>query len=195
MKRAEAVEALVQCLAADDLVVCCNGMTGRELWTYGERPENFYMIGSMGLGLSISMGVALNHPSRRVISLDGDGNVLMGLSALATAGTESLGNLLHVVVDNGVHGSTGGQRTISRKVNLEEIALAAGYKSACRVDTLDALRDALRKLTTASEPPGPAMVLAVVEPGNVDGIGRVALSPPELAARFAQAVQRPAKGA
>ncbi|MGZ6972098.1 MAG: GMC family oxidoreductase N-terminal domain-containing protein, partial [Thermoanaerobaculia bacterium] len=49
------------------VVVCCNGMIGRELYTYGERPGNFYMIGSMGLGLSIGLGLALAQPKRRII--------------------------------------------------------------------------------------------------------------------------------
>lgn len=189
MKRAEAVRILSELLGPEHLVICCNGMASRELFTYGERPENFYMIGSMGLGLSIGIGVALSRPDRRVVAVDGDGNVLMGLSALTTAATEQLGNLVHVVLDNGMHASTGGQRTISRQVNLERVALAAGYRSAQRVDQPEALRQTLGALLSPNESVGPAMVLAVVEPGNVEGIGRVSLTPPELARRFAQAIR------
>jgi thiamine pyrophosphate-dependent acetolactate synthase large subunit-like protein len=195
MKRADAVRVLGGRLGPDDLVVCCNGMVGRELWTYGERPGNFYMIGSMGLGLGIAIGVALSRPDRRVIALDGDGNVLMGLSTLATAATEPVGNLLHVVLDNGVHASTGGQRTISRRVNLERIALAAGYRSARRVASPEELEVALGELLATPIGAGPAMLLVVVEPGNVKGIGRVELEPPALAERFAREARRGAEGA
>jgi thiamine pyrophosphate-dependent acetolactate synthase large subunit-like protein len=194
MKRAEAVKVLVGRLAPDDLVVCCNGMVGRELWTYAERPGNFYMMGSMGLGLGIAIGLALAQPSRRIVALDGDGNVLMGLSTLATAGTEPCGRLLHVVLDNGAHASTGGQRTIARALPLERVALGAGYRSARRVTEREELDAALGELLAELSSPalaGPAMLLVAVEPGNVAGIGRVELGPRELATRFAGEARRP----
>src|SRR5262249_9390291 len=112
----------------DDLVVCCNGMIGRELFTVADRPGNFYMIGSMGLGLSIGLGLARARPKRKIIVLDGDGNVLMGMNVLASAGAERPLNLLHVVLDNHAHASTGGQRTISGQISLESVAGAAGYR-------------------------------------------------------------------
>jgi sulfopyruvate decarboxylase subunit beta len=191
MKRAEAVQVLVGRLASDDLVVCCNGMVGRELWTYAERPGNFYMMGSMGLGLGIAIGLALAQPSRRVVALDGDGNVLMGLSTLATAATEPVRQLLHVVLDNGAHASTGGQRTIARQLPLERVALGAGYRSARRVTDREALDRALAELLAPGALAGPAMLLVAVEPGNVAGIGRVELGPRELATRFAGEARRP----
>jgi sulfopyruvate decarboxylase subunit beta len=195
VKRVEAVRIFVEHLRPDDLVVCCNGMVGRELYTYGERPENFYMIGSMGLGLSIGIGVALSRPERRVLALDGDGNVLMGLSSLASAATERLGNLLQVVLDNGVHASTGGQRTVSRQLALERVAEAAGYRWCRRVSTPEAFSAGLEELLGSPEPLGPAMLLAEVEPGNVKDIGRVEPSPAELARRFAAAIRGSAGGA
>ncbi len=147
MNKLEAIKALTGRLSPEDLVVCCNGMIGRELYTVGDRPASFYMIGSMGLGLSIALGLALARPSRRVIALDGDGNVLMGMNALASAGSERPPNLYHVVLDNQAHASTGGQRTISGDVRLEAVASAVGYRATHRAETLDhfdaALRDAL----------------------------------------------------
>jgi sulfopyruvate decarboxylase subunit beta len=193
MKRAEAVRVLARWLAPDDLLVCCNGMVGRELWTYGERPGNFYMMGSMGLGLSIAVGVALACAARRVVALDGDGNVLMGLSSLGTAATEPVPNLLHVVLDNHMHASTGGQRTISGLVPLERVALGMGYRSARRVTSLPALEAELDELAVGGKP-GPTMLLCEVEPGNVKGIGRVELEPPALAQRFALAARGGATG-
>src|SRR4051812_33081108 len=116
MNKLEAIKTLMAAVGPDDLLVCCNGMIGRELYTVGDRPANFYMIGSMGLGLSIGLGLALAKPKRRVIVLDGDGNVLMGMNVLASAASEGPPNLLHVVLDNQTHASTGGQRTISGEV-------------------------------------------------------------------------------
>ncbi len=187
MNKLEAVKALVSALRPEDLVVCCNGMIGRELYTVGDRPGNFYMIGSMGLALSIGVGLALARPTRRVIVLDGDGNVLMGMNALASAGSERPANLYHVVLDNQAHASTGGQRTISGDVRLEAVASAAGYRATHRADTPEHFEASLRDAFAQA---GPVMVLGVVEPGTVKGIGRVKETPPELTARFAAEARR-----
>jgi sulfopyruvate decarboxylase subunit beta len=185
MRRAEAV-ALVLGALGDELVVACNGMIGREVWTERDRPENFYMIGSMGLALSIGLGVALCRPQRRVLVLDGDGNVLMGGAAMASAAAAGAGNLLHVVLDNESHASTGDQRTISGAVALDAMARGCGYRSAERVAP-EALAAALPEFLRRT---GPAMLLVKVERGNEPGIGRVALAPPRIARRFAEAAQK-----
>jgi len=172
--------------ALDDRpTVVCNGMIGREAFTAADRPQNFYMIGSMGLGLSIGIGVALAQPAKKVLCLDGDGNVLMGAGVLASAGALGLRNLHHVVLDNESHGSTGGQRTIADKIRLEQIAKACGYAWAERVDAADLEAT----LPGFLERDGPAMLLVKVERGNVRGIGRVTHTPPEITARFATACQ------
>ena len=172
--------------ALDDRpTVVCNGMIGREAFTAEDRPQNFYMIGSMGLGLSIAIGAAVTQPDKKVLCLDGDGNVLMGAGVLASAGALDLKNLHHVVLDNESHGSTGGQATISDKVHLEQIAKASGYAYAERVEA-DQLEAALPAFL---EREGPAMLLVKVEKGNVKGIGRVTHTPPEITARFAKACQ------
>jgi thiamine pyrophosphate-dependent acetolactate synthase large subunit-like protein len=187
MTKVDAIQALGRVLEPDHLVVCCNGMIGRELYTYAERPQNFYMIGSMGLGLSIALGLALARPSRRVVALDGDGNVLMGLNALASAAAARPANLWHVVLDNQAHASTGGQYTISGQVPLETVAGALGYREVHRAEDAPAFELALR---AALGRPGPAMVLGVVAGGTIKGIGRVKETPPELTARFSKEAQR-----
>jgi thiamine pyrophosphate-dependent acetolactate synthase large subunit-like protein len=182
VRRVEAIERVAARLLDDWLVVACNGMIGRELYTVAERPGNFYMIGSMGLAASIGLGLARRQPGRRVLVLDGDGNVLMGLGALGNVAQAAPPNLRHLVFDNGVHGSTGGQRTISGAVPLEEVARACGYRRAARVADPAALEAAL---ATLWDEPGPAMLLVEVEPGEaVHGIARVEIPPPVLAQRF-----------
>lgn len=187
MTKVTAVQALARHLREDDLLVCCNGMIGRELYTYAERPQNFYMIGSMGLGLSIAFGLACARPDRRVISLDGDGNVLMGMSALASVGAGAPANLYHVVLDNQAHASTGGQRTISGSVKLDEVATAVGYHAAYRAE---GLADFEACLTAGLKERGPVMMLGTVEGGTIKGIGRVKETPAELTARFSREARR-----
>jgi thiamine pyrophosphate-dependent acetolactate synthase large subunit-like protein len=179
--RAEAVAIVANRIGPDGLTIVCNGMIGRELYTHSDRPSQFYMIGSMGLASSIGFGLALVQPSRRIIVFDGDGNVLMGMGALASIGAAAPRNLYHVVFDNHAHGSTGGQRTVSDRVALESVARAAGYVRAERVSDAARIEEALDALLAGD---GPAMLLVEVEAGNQPGIGRVEPSPAELTKRF-----------
>ncbi len=184
MKRMDAARAVLKHAGEDALVVVCNGMIGREVWTIGDRPTHFYMIGSMGLASSIALGLALAQPSKRVVCVDGDGNVLMGLGVLASIAVAKPKNLFHVCLDNEAHGSTGDQRTISGSLHLDEVARSCGYAWTNRVDGdagAEALEVAAKELFAGE---GPRFLLAKVEKGNVPGIGRVELTPPQLSARM-----------
>ena len=185
MRRSEAARIVTEAVGGERLLVSCNGMIGREVFTADDRPSTFYMIGSMGLALSIGLGVAQCQPDKKVVVLDGDGNVLMGAGVLASAGASGCKNLHHVVLDNEAHGSTGDQATISGEVHLEEIAKASGYASAERVEAED-LEAAMPAFLAK---PGPAMLLVKVEKGNMKGIARVSHTPPQITARFSKSVR------
>ncbi|MBI2898889.1 MAG: hypothetical protein HYY17_01765 [Planctomycetes bacterium] len=178
MKRWEALAKIVP-LAGDAMIVTCNGMLGRDLWALGDRPRNFYMIGSMGLASSIGLGLALAQPKKRVVILDGDGNLLMNLGGLANVGALKPSNLVHFVLDNGVHASTGDQKTVSRSVPLEEVARAAGYRKVGRIR--DGVETAAKEFLAAE---GPSCLVVEIEPGNQPKVPRVGLEPPAIARRF-----------
>lgn len=179
----ESAIAIVHDHAQDALVVHANGMISRAGFTHRDRPEHFYMIGSMGLASSIGLGLALARPERRVLVLDGDGNVLMNAGALASIAAAAPTNLLHLCFDNGAHASTGGQRTISDRVHLEELARTAGYRQASRVETREALVAALPAFLAAT---GPAFLLVRIALGGKPG-PRVPHEPGEMAARLRRA--------
>jgi len=119
-----------------------------------------------------------------VVVFDGDGNLLMNLGTLATIAASGVANFYHVVFDNGAHGSTGDQRTVSDRVPLDRIAAAAGYRSSVRVNTAESVEREVPRLFAAS---GPSLLLVEVERGNQPGIRRVEASPTELTARFRRA--------
>jgi thiamine pyrophosphate-dependent acetolactate synthase large subunit-like protein len=180
VKRWEALDIVVPKIEGA-LTVVCNGMLGRDLWATGDRPEWFYMIGSMGLASSIGLGLSVTQPEKRVVVLDGDGNVLMNMGGLANIGTIGPRNFYHLVFDNGVHASTGGQRTISHSLPLEEVARVCGYRRVRRADDPEAVATAVEELLAG---PGPAMLLIEVEPGNQKDVPRVEVTPEEMAARM-----------
>src|SRR5688572_27960042 len=92
------------------------------------------MIGSLGPPLWSSLALELARPTQRVVVLDGDGNVLMGMCVLSSVGASQPENLFPVVLDNEAHASSCGQKTITDQVALERNARASGYRSADRVD-------------------------------------------------------------
>jgi len=184
--RYQAIEAIFDDVSDSDLVLCATGMISREAFMVRDRPSNFYMIGSMGLLSSFGLGLALMSPGQRVIVLDGDGSVLMGLGTLPLIATEAPPNLLHIVLDNEAYQSTGGQPCISANVSIADIGTASGYPSSVEVNTIDGIRSALDKFRAAD---GPHLVVAKVANAPVEHIGRVTHSPTEIRDRFDSQVQ------
>ncbi|WP_306216111.1 phosphonopyruvate decarboxylase [Actinoplanes sp. RD1] len=167
----------------DCAVVATTGYTARELFGTADRPNHFYMQGSMGHASSIALGVAINRPDRTVVVLDGDGAALMHLGALSVIGDRAPANLVHVVLDNGRHESTGGQRTTSTATDFTRVAEANSYRSAARVESLDELSRALQQAKTT---PGPHLLAVATLPRGsaVPPRATNALSAPQIAARF-----------
>src|SRR5436190_20853597 len=111
MNRFELTKRLVAKLKREEAVIGGIGNTNFDLWAAGRRPQNFYMLGSMGLACPIALGVAIAQPQRRVIALEGDGSLLMQLGCLTTIAAIAPKNLTLVVMDNGIYQITGGQPT------------------------------------------------------------------------------------
>jgi sulfopyruvate decarboxylase subunit beta len=187
MNYREAITTITE-LLDDQLVICANGLISRETFTIRDRAENFYMIGSMGMASSIGLGVALNKPSKKVIILEGDGNLLMNLGSLPMAGSLQPGNLLHIVLDNEVYASTGNQPTISNVIELEEIAKSARYVYVKKVTTKEDLR---REMTHTLKNEGPSFLLVkIVDTAEQIEIGRVTHSPEQIKERFMSAINQ-----
>ena len=182
--RARVIGALLE-LLTDQPVIICNGFPSREAHKIADRATHFYMIGSMGVAAAIGLGVALNKPNKKVIVLDGDGNVLMGMGTLATVAALKPKNFVHVVLDNEVYGTTGNQPTISNVVRLEQVAKAAGYAHVERViereDVIYEFKDMLKK-------DGPSMLLIKVTEQAEDA-GRVMIEPADMTQRFKKAIE------
>ena len=107
MNRFTLTKRLVAQLKHEEAVIGGIGNTNFDLWSAGQRPQNFYMLGSMGLAVPIALGVAIAQPNRHVVALEGDGSLLMQLGCLATVAMRGPKNLTIVVWDNGIYQITG----------------------------------------------------------------------------------------
>ena len=162
-------------------IISANGFISRDLFEVCDKRSNFYMIGSMGLASSIGLGVALKNPRKSVFIFDGDGNVLMNLGSLTTIASQKPKNLIHIVFDNSVHESTGGQPTNSNFVNIEKIAKACNYNHTFMVRTENNLLKILDKIKKLK---GPIMILVKIQQSKGEKSKRVNILPVDIKERF-----------
>jgi thiamine pyrophosphate-dependent acetolactate synthase large subunit-like protein len=143
MTRLEATRIIVEHAGAAAIVASL-GHPAYDLFAAGDRPQNFYTWGSMGMASSIGLGLALARADLRVFVLDGDGSLLMNLGSLATIGLLQPSNLVLAVMDNEAYATTGGQKTpTAHGADLEAAARAMGIASSVTVRNEDELKRAL----------------------------------------------------
>ena len=124
------------------LVVTGLGSTTWDAASVGDDDRNFYLWGAMGAAAMVGLGLPLARPDRRVLVVTGDGEMLMGLGALATIGVQRPQNLAIAVFDNGRYGETGGQLShTDTAVSLTGIARACGIEQVFDIGDEVALRD------------------------------------------------------
>jgi phosphonopyruvate decarboxylase len=162
-----------------DVVLATTGYTGRALYALGDRPNQLYCVGGMGCVSSLGLGLAMAQPSRRVVVLDGDGSVLMRMGSLATIGYQCPSNLIHIVLDNGVHESTGGQVTASPTLDLAAVASACHYPRVVRAIELRDLRSVLQ-----DDGDGLTFVHIKTKPRSHRNLPRPSARPDEVAERL-----------
>ena len=162
------------------VLLASTGFCGRELYTIADRANHLYMVGSMGCVTPLALGLALARPDLKVIALDGDGAALMRLGALATVGATAPRNFWHLLLDNSVHESTGGQSTVSASVAFADVAAACGYRSCLDTDSVAQLPAWLRLEG------GPHFARILTRTGTPRDLARPKVTPPQVRARFMQ---------
>lgn len=177
--RREMLAAIQDGLDARDVTIATTGYTGRELYAVDDRPGQLYMVGSMGCASSLGLGLAIARPDCRVIVIDGDGAALMRMGAFATIGYERPRNLVHILLDNQTHESTGGQATVSHSIDFCGIASACGYPQVQSQATPARLTDCLRAPTTEL-----TFIHVRIKPGTPKDLPRPTITPDEVADRL-----------
>ncbi|WP_291684578.1 thiamine pyrophosphate-dependent enzyme [Bradyrhizobium sp.] len=180
MNRSDLTSRLVAKLKNEEAVIGGIGNTNFDLWGAGHRPQNFYMLGSMGLAFPIALGVALAQPERRVFALEGDGSLLMQLGCLATIATLGPKNLTMVVMDNGVYQITGAQPTPAAAVSdLVAVAVGCGLSNSAWAADEDDFERLVDRSLSASEP-----TLIGVRIDDKPGVGATRRDPVQIRERF-----------
>jgi thiamine pyrophosphate-dependent acetolactate synthase large subunit-like protein len=180
MNRFDLTKRLVGRLKREEAVVAGIGNANFDLWASGQRPQNFYMLGSMGLTIPIALGLAIAQPQRHVIALEGDGSLLMQLGCLATVAMQAPKNLIMVVWDNGVYQITGSQPTATAATaDLVAIARGSGlFNSAWAADE----DDFDRLIASARRDGGPTLIAARID--HKPAVGTTERDPVQIRERF-----------
>jgi len=181
--RQEALRAVVARTPPDSTAVLAStGFCGRELYAVSDRPNQLYMVGSMGCVVPLALGLALSRPDLRVIALDGDGAALMRMGAFATVGAYGPSNLWHLLLDNGAHDSTGGQATVSPNVSFAEVAAACGYAASLDTDLVGRIAEWLEMAPLD----GARFARLLTRPGSPTDLPRPSITPVDVKTRLMQ---------
>lgn len=175
-------EVIARTPANTTAVIASTGFCGRELYAVADRPNQLYMVGSMGCVVPLALGLALARPDLQVVALDGDGAALMRMGAFATVGAYGPSNLRHLLLDNGAHDSTGGQATVSPNVSFAGVAAACGYADALETDSLASVA------AWFDSPPadGTRFACVLTRPGTAAGLPRPSVTPVDVKTRLMQ---------
>jgi thiamine pyrophosphate-dependent acetolactate synthase large subunit-like protein len=170
----------------DLMVVAGLGAPAWDCTAAGDHPLTFPLWGAMGGACMIGLGIAIAQPSKPVLVVTGDGEMLMGLGSLGTLAVQRPANLSVVVLDNEHYGETGMQKThTAHGVDIAKVALACGFKSASVVTTMAELALARKAIYEAKS--GPHLYQVKIGNEKVS----IALPPrdgPHLKNRFRQAL-------
>ena len=162
------------------ILIATAGYTGRELFSIEDRDNHIYMVGSMGCASSFGLGLALARPDLKTIVIDGDGAGLMRMGNFSTIGTYAGNNLIHILLDNEVHDSTGAQSTVSKNIDFSMIAKACGYStifSGNKIELIDELF-----LTEKNE--GPIFGHLKICSGTIENLPRPNIRPDQILRRM-----------
>lgn len=179
MTREESLEIILSRLTTDSIIVSTTGKTSREIFEIREKNgqphfRDFLTIGSMGHCSSIALGIAVARPDRKVVCIDGDGSLIMHMGSLSTVGQLKPKNFYHILMNNQVHESVGGQATAARFIDFTELVKANGYANVSSADNEDGLISQIRNFM---EVKGPNFIEVKIKPGSREDLGRPTETP------------------
>lgn len=152
MNREEAISAVLDVFGKDAIYLATTGRATRELHEqiaiHGFSDEiEFLNVGAMGHLSSIGLGLAMGSPDKKIVVFDGDAAAVMHMGSLATNGRYQPSNLIHIVLNNGVNESVGGQQSSGQIIDLTTVAKGCGYVTLENfVESKDDLQNAVKQM-------------------------------------------------
>tara|TARA_B100000315_G_scaffold246779_1_gene274519 strand:+ start:2086 stop:3216 length:1131 start_codon:yes stop_codon:yes gene_type:complete len=192
MVREEALEIILENLDSDTIVVSTTGKTSREIFEIREKKgqshqQDFLTVGSMGHCSSIALGIALAKPHREVVCIDGDGAMLMHLGSLTTIATLKPKNFRHILMNNEVHESVGGQDTAAKNINLSSIVAAVESSRMFMAETTIELKININDFMQGD---GPSFLEIKIQPSSRANLGRPTIKPVDNKENFMRFLEK-----
>jgi phosphonopyruvate decarboxylase len=190
MKREKALEIILSQISKD-IIISTTGKTSREIFEIREKNiephyRDFLTIGSMGHCSSIALGIAIPNPRKKVVCIDGDGAFIMHMGSLSTVGKLKPKNFYHILINNQVHESVGGQATSASYINIPDLVKANGYKKVFFTDNEMELKSKVQMLISEE---GPSFLEIKVKPGSRKDLGRPTIKPVDNKITFMKFIQ------
>tara|TARA_Y100000768_G_C23959783_1_gene674689 strand:+ start:96 stop:1229 length:1134 start_codon:yes stop_codon:yes gene_type:complete len=179
MSREESLEIILDNLPENSIIVSTTGKTSREIYELREKrnkshKQDFLTVGSMGHCSSIALGLAISKPNCKVFCIDGDGSLLMHMGSLATLGKIKPNNFFHILINNQVHESVGGQQTAADVIDFAKLVRSNGYYNTFYSKSKEGLKSDIQELSRSS---GPSFLEVFVKPGSREDLGRPSIEP------------------
>ena len=179
--RLSALTAISKYKDEKTVLLATTGKSGRELYEIEDSDHNLYMVGSLGCIGSVGLGISLVKKDNKVIVIDGDGSLLMRMGSLATNANYNPPNMLHILLDNHCHDSTGGQSTVSGNVDFVSVAASCGYENSIYIHNLDELQANISKW---KENQGLTFLYMNIRKGSKKNLGRPKITPFQVKERL-----------
>jgi len=192
MKREEALEIILRNLDDNTIVVSTTGKTSREIFEIREKngqshEQDFLTVGSMGHCSAIALGIALAKPHRQVVCIDGDGAMLMHLGSLTSIAILKPKNFRHILMNNEVHESVGGQKTAAKELDMTAIVNSLGSSKIFNAETP---ADLEQKFIDFVSCPGPSFLEVKIQSGSRENLGRPTIKPVDNKENFMKFLEK-----
>ena len=192
MKREEALEIILRNLDDNAIVVSTTGKTSREIFEIREKngqshEQDFLTVGSMGHCSAIALGIALAKPHRQVVCIDGDGAMLMHLGSLTSIAILKPKNFRHILMNNEVHESVGGQKTAAKELDMTAIVNSLGSSKIFNAETP---ADLEHKFIDFVSCPGPSFLEVKIQSGSRENLGRPTIKPVDNKENFMKFLEK-----
>jgi len=181
LSRESSLKIILKYIPDNSIIISTTGKTSREIFEIREKNNHphyldFLTVGSMGHCSSIALGIAIARPREKVVCIDGDGSLIMHMGSLSTVGKLQPKNYYHILINNYVHESVGGQETSAKNIDIQQLVKSNGYKNVISLNNTNRLINEIKDCFLLD---GPLFMELKVKPGSRKNLGRPTLTPIE----------------